>query len=130
MPHADFHRKVLYALAMVIFALSSVLAIFPLAMPMMALMDKFFGMDVPLQYQRLLVVLLGAYGLIMAVALITFRPAAWWFLMVTGAIGVVQGLIGVPAFAPILLNILFVFYLYLMRPLYAPVKAVPAARSR
>lgn len=129
MPHADFHRKVLYALAMAIFAVSSVLAIFPLALPMMALMDRFFGMDVPLQYQRVLVVLLGAYGLVMAIALITFRRAAWWFLMVTGVIGVLQGLIGVPAFLPTLLNILFVFYLYLMRPLYE-LKAARSAPSR
>jgi hypothetical protein len=127
---AQFHRKALFGLAMVFFSLSSLSVIGPLILPTTPLMDKFFGMAIPLQYQRAMAVLLGAFGLVMSIMLITFRPFAWWFLMVAGVIGVIQGLISVPAFLPTLLNILFVFYLYLMRPLYDPVRAVRAAPSR
>lgn len=130
--NAELHRKIVYALAMGLFVVSSILVAVPL-LPLFSytpLMDKFFAADVPMQYQRALVVLLGASGLIGAVLMITFKPQSWYVLMAFGVVGILQGLIAVPAFLPTLANILSVFYLYTIRPLYEPVKGHPAAPSR
>jgi hypothetical protein len=130
-PNARLHRHILQAGALLLFAVCSMLVVGPLVLPATTpLMDRFFGVDVPLQYQRALVVLLGACGLVQAVLLVTFTPWSWWILVVTGVLGVVQGLVSVPAFFPTLVNILFVFYLFTLRPLYQPSRGSPEARSR
>jgi hypothetical protein len=129
MINEQLQRRGLYALAMVLFLLSSWCVIMPLALPMMPLMDKFFWMDVPMQYQRALVVIHGALGLCGAALMISFRPFAWYVLMAVGSIGIVQGLLAVPAFLPTLINILAVFFLYTCRPLYEPNPAVKAPQA-
>lgn len=132
MPNADFHRKVVHAIALFMFAVSSLLVVAPLALPPTTpLMDKVLGMDVPLQYQRALVVVQGACGLVGALLLLSFRPAAWWVLVVTGSLGVIHGLTSVPVFLPTFLNLIYVIYLFSIRPLYADtIKVSPVARSR
>ena len=126
MTNEQLHRRVLHGLAMFLFVVCSLLVVAPLALsPTTALMDKFFGMDVPLPFQRALVVALGASGLVGAVLMITFRPEAWYVLIASGVLGVVQGLLSVPAFLPTAMNIACVVYLFTVRPLY-----FPAARSR
>lgn len=129
MPHADFHRKVIHAIALVMFVMCSFLVVGTLAVSQTTpLADKFYGMDVPLQYQRALVVVQGAFGLVGALLMLSFHSTAWWILMITGVLGVIQGLTSVPAFLPIFLNVIYVVYLYSVKPLYFT--ASPAAPKR
>ena len=119
MTNAGFHRKVLHAIALLMFAACSLLVVGPLIVsPTTPLMDKVLGMDIPLQYQRALVVLQGAFGLIGAVLLITFRPFAWWITIVTGVLGIVHGLTSVPTFFPTFVNIVYVLYMFTVKALY------------
>ena len=70
-------------------------------------------------------------GLVGALLLLSFRPAAWWVLVVTGSLGVIHGLTSVPVFLPTFLNLIYVIYLFSIRPLYADtIKVSPVARSR
>ena len=134
MPNAAFHRKVIHAIALVMFAVSSLLVVAPLALPPTTpLMDKLVGIDIPLQYQRALVVVQGACGLVGALLLLSFRPVAWWIMITTGLFGVLHGVTSVPAFFPTFVNLIYVLYLFSVRPLYqdtAAATASPAARSR
>lgn len=119
MPHADFHRKVIHVIALLMFAVCSFLVVGTLAVSQTTpLMDKLLGIDVPLQYQRALVVLMGASGLVGALLLMSFKQPAWWLLMITGVLGVVHGLTSVPVFLPTFVNLIYVVYLYSVRPLY------------
>lgn len=119
MPNAAFHRKVIRVIALIVFGLSSLMVVAPLALsPTTPLLDKILGIDVPLQYQRVLAVLNGACGLVGALLLLSFAPVAWWILIVTGLLGVVHGLTSVPVFLPTFVNIVYVLYLFSVRPLY------------
>ena len=120
------HRHILAAGAVMLFLVSTFLVVGPLLVPPATpLMDRFFWIEVPLAYQRALVVLLGAAGLVLSALLVTFRPFAWWTLMACMTVGVVQGLVAVPAFLPTMLNILCAFYLWMVRPLYGEGSSEP-----
>ena len=127
MPNAEFHRKIIHAIALLMFAVSSLLVVAPLALPPTTpLMDKLLGIDIPLQYQRALVVVQGACGLVGALLLLSFRPAAWYVLIATGALGVVHGLTSVPVFLPTFVNLIYLLYLFSVRPLYVQAGGTPA----